>query len=349
MERRTALQTLAGMLTAAMFSGHGLAQDKEAKMTIRKPKPLREGDVVGLIAPASNAREDEEIRFATEVIESLGFRVKHGKHLFERHLYLAGSDEQRARDLNAMFADPETAGIMALRGGYGSPRILPYLDYEMISRNPKVLLGYSDITALLNALYRKSGLVTFHGPIARQTYSEYTLRAFRKVIHGASAGLILGTPPPFEEKPGQVEWENRITVFRGGKAEGRLIGGNLSLMTKLIGTPYEPDYRGAVLLLEDVNEEPYRVDGMLTHLWLAGRLQQLAGVALGKWTDCHSKSGNSFSLEEVFAHRLKPLGIPVSRGLMAGHVEDQATLPIGARVSFDAETGGVMLLESPFS
>lgn len=314
---------------------------------IIRPRALSSGDTIGLVAPASNAWENRDIRYAVDIIKSLGFKVVEGKFLYERNAYLAGDDRERAEDLNTMFADRRIDGIFSLRGGYGTPRMLPYVDYDLIRRNPKVLLGYSDISALLNAVTSLTGLITFHGPIAKQSFSDYTLKEFKEVLMKGDTGVVIGEPPPFEGGEGRAEYDNRITTFRGGKAKGRLIGGNMSLMVKLIGTPYEPNFENAILFLEEIKEEPYRIDGMLTHLWLAGRLQKLAGIAFGKFTDCDSLSGNSFSIEEIIAHRCGDLKIPVVRGLMIGHVKDQTTVPLGAFAELDADAGSIKLLESP--
>lgn len=312
-----------------------------------KPNKLQNGQTIGLVAPASNVWEDAEIHFAIDIIKSLGFSVKQGKHLFQRSAYLAGEDEQRADDINAMFADKEVQGIMALRGGFGTPRILPYLDFPTIEENPKVLVGYSDITALLHAIHIHTGLVTFHGPIARQSYSPYTLAEFKKVLMTPEHPMVIGSPPPFEPEEGRAELENRLHQITKGKARGRLIGGNLSLMTKLLGTPYEPDFKNKILILEEVGEEPYRVDGMLTHLWLSGKLQQLAGIAIGKFTDCQpTKPGPSRSIEAIFQDRFKPLGIPVLAGLMVGHISNQTTFPLGVEAELDVDKGTLTLLES---
>lgn len=310
-----------------------------------KAKRLGKGQTVGLIAPSSNLRENDDIYYARDVLESFGFKVKQGKNLFERRGYLAGVDKLRANDVNDMFADPEVDAIVCLRGGYGSPRILPYLDYQTIKANPKVICGYSDVTALLNAITVKTGLITFHGPIANQRFTDYTLASFKDVLFEPKTGTLLASPPPFEVKEGWVERKNRLTIIRSGKAKGRLIGGNLSLLVSMVGTPYEPDYRGNILFLEDVQEAPYRMDRMLTHLNLAGRLNQLAGIAFGKCTQCNS-SGNSLSLEQVLQDHLEPLGIPVIQGLMIGHVADMATIPIGALAELDTAGGAIKLLEN---
>lgn len=310
-----------------------------------KAKRLASGQTIGLIAPSSNVTENEDIYYARDVLKSFGFEVKAGDHLFERRGYLAGADELRAQDVNNMFADKDVDGIVCLRGGYGSPRILPYLDYKTIAANPKVIMGYSDVTALLNAIFAKTGLITFHGPIAGQRFSDYTLASFKKVLFEPSAGIKLAEAPPFEQKEGWVEKDNRLSVIVPGKAEGQLIGGNLSLMVSMVGTAYEPDYEGKILFLEDVSEAPYSIDRMLTHLKLAGRLQKLKGIAFGKCTECYSHR-NSLSLEQVLNDHLAPLGVPVVRGAMIGHIDDMATIPIGAKAEINTADGPLVLLES---
>ncbi|WOX05255.1 S66 peptidase family protein [Microbulbifer pacificus] len=320
----------------------GFSADNSGKDLLR-PRRLQKGMTVGLVTPASNAWEDEDIRFASDVVRSLGFKVKEGENLYRRSQYLAGPDAARAQDFNAMFADAEVDAVFCLRGGYGTPRILPMLDYAGIRRNPKVLLGYSDITALLNAIYHRSGVVTFHGPIAAQNFTDYTYSEYQKVLAHGERPVPLGAPPPFEDAaPGRVEKENRITRFAGGRARGRLIGGNLTLMASLLGTPYCPDYRGKILFLEDVGEAPYRVDRMLTQMWLAGKLQQVAGIAFGKFTEADS-DGNTFSMEHVLRERCADLGVPVVRGLMFGHVKDQTVVPVGAMAELDGDAGTLVL------
>lgn len=350
MNRRLVLKSLltsalagSGGGALALQSSDGAPQRQNG--AVLKARRLQTGDTIGLISPASNALENEEIRFASETIESLGFKVRQGQYLFERNQYLAGTDRQRADDVNQMFADDDIDGIFCLRGGYGTPRILPYLDYAAIGNKPKVLLGYSDITALLTAIHVKTGLVGYHGPIANQTYTDYTLQEFDKVLRQPVDSTIIASAPPFAAAPGKVERDNRVTYFSGGKARGRLVGGNLSLLATLIGTPYEPDFRGRILFLEDVDEAPYSIDRMLTQLWLAGRLQQVAGIAFGKFTEVPGASGNSYSVEEVLQQRSDSLGVPVISGLMIGHVNDQTVVPIGIMAELDGDAGTLRLLE----
>ncbi len=317
-------------------------------MNIIKAKRLEKGQTVGVVAPASPCNETKQIQFALEIIESLGFRVKAGKHLYDRHGYLAGRDADRAADINAMFADDEVDAIICLRGGYGSARILPYLDYELIRSQPKVITGFSDLTALLNAIYVKTGLVTFHGPEAETTYTPYMLAEFKKVLMQSAANLVIGSPPAFTAAEGNVEWHNRLTRIVSGKVQGQLIGGNLTLVVDLLGTPFEPDFRGKILFLEDCGMTTDEVDRRLSHLWLAGKLQEVAGIVFGKFDDVSYLSTwvRRFSLEEVIAERCVDLNIPALAGLMFGHGVEQTTIPIGCEAELDVDQGTLTLLET---
>lgn len=314
-----------------------------------KPKALASGQTIGLIAPASPARDNDDVRMAVEVLESLGFRVKESANLYRRHGYLAGSDAERAADLNTMFADETVDAVFALHGGYGASRLLPLLDDDCIRHNPKVLLGYSDITALLNGIFTQTGLITFHGRVAAGNFTDYSLAEFKKVLMANSAGTVIGAAPPFATQPGRVDRENRLVQLVPGYAEGQLIGGNLTLLSHLIGTPYAPDFAGKILFLEDVGETVYRIDRMLTQLLLAGQLQQVAGIVLGKFTDCKPiySSGSSLSLSEVLIERCTNLGVPVLRGLMIGHIEDQTVVPVGCGAALNVDEGTLTLLETP--
>lgn len=343
MNRRDMLRTsIAATLAASATVLPAVAQAGSGRL--RKPKRLAAGNTVGLVAPAGPSADDERVRFSGDLLRSFGFRVKEGAHVYDRNLYLAGNDRDRASDVNAMFADDEVDAIFTLRGGYGTQRMLPYLDFDLIENNPKVLIGSSDITGILIAIFEKTGMVGFHGPAAGGNYSDYALAEFRKVLFEPRARTRIGAAPPIEERPGHVERKNRITRFAGGAAEGRLIGGNLTLVSTLMGTPYEPDFRNRIVFLEDVNEAPYRIDRMLTQLWLAGKLQHAAGIAFGKFTETDD-DGNTFSIEEVIRMRCASLGIPVIGGLMIGHIADKTTVPIGIMARLDADAGALELLE----
>ena len=300
-----------------------------------------------MVAPSAAPNDPERIRFAIDTIESLGFKVKPGAHLYDREGYLAGSDAARAADLNAMFADDGVDAIWCVRGGYGASRILPALDYALMQRKPKALIGYSDITALHVAIHRHAGLVTFHGPVAFRAFTPYSLGELKRVLWTGETPVRLGGPPPFERAEGRVDWENRVATLVPGTARGRLLGGNLCLMSHLCGTPYFPDLRGAILFLEDVEEAYYRIDRMLTQLWLSGALAGVAGVAFGKFTNCNSSPFflQNRPLDDILAERCRALGVPAVSGIMVGHIEDQTTLPVGCLAELDADAGTLTLLE----
>ncbi len=319
-----------------------------ATLPLIKPRRLEPGQTIGLVAPASPINEDVDIEAGIETVESLGFKVKPGAHLYRRHGYLAGTDAERASDLNAMFADPDVDGIFCICGGYGSSRLLPALDYDCIRANPKALVGYSDITSLLNAIYTRTGLVTFHGPMPLQSYTPYTCDEWKKVLVDGASNVPLGAPPPFTVEPGRVERTNRITRWGSGKVQGKLLGGCLSLFSHLCGTPYLPDCSGAIVFLEDVGEATYRLDGMLTQLWLAGVFDRAVAVVFGKFTDCGATASGpwQFTQEEVFNDLITRTGKPGLRGLMIGHVTDKTTLPLGCQAEVDLDAGTLYLLEA---
>jgi len=313
-----------------------------------RPRRLAPGQTVGLVAPSSAPNEPEHIRFAVETLESLGFRVRPGAHLFDRDGYLAGADAARAADLNAMFADDAVDAVWCVRGGYGASRILPLLDYDRVRQTPKALIGFSDITALHMALHTQAGLVSLHGPVAWRAFTPYTLGECRRVLFETTVPVRVAGPPPFERREGQLDRENRVTTLVPGVARGRLVGGNLCLMAHLTGTRYAPDLRGAILFLEDVDEPYYRIDRFLTQLWLSGSLDGVAGVAFGKFTRCEPSASfvQNRVLEDILAERCRGLGVPAVSGLMIGHVDDQATLPIGCVAELDADAGTLTLLEA---
>jgi muramoyltetrapeptide carboxypeptidase len=346
MNRRLAIKSLvAATLAGSISSAPAESATGTVATTILKPRRLSQGDTVGLIAPASNENEDEDIRIAADIVESLGFRVRLGEHIFTRNLYLAGTDQQRADDVNNMFAQDDVDAIFCVRGGYGTPRILPFLDYDLIADNPKILMGFSDITGLLTAIHSKTGMVGFHGSVLRHNFSEYTLSEFKKVVMHPMSRTSIGAAPPFETGVGRVNAANRMTRIAGGTARGPLLGGNLSLICSLMGTEFEPDFRGRILFLEDVDEAPYRIDRLLTQLWLANKLSEVAGIAFGKFTKTET-SGNSFSIEEVLRDRCSDLGIPVIRGFMIGHVADRTVVPIGIEAELNADDATLTLLDT---
>ncbi|MGE5653787.1 MAG: S66 peptidase family protein [Bacillota bacterium] len=294
-------------------------------------KCLRVGQTIGVVSPASPVKPDVLDRGIAK-LENLGFKVKVGKYAYARHGYLAGSDRERAEDLNRMFVDTDVDAIVCSRGGYGTPRILRYLDYEAIAQNPKVFVGFSDITALHVAIRQRTGLVTFHGPMVASDFSQphvddYNWPWFQKaVMQVAPLGRIA--------MPTQLPAAECIVP---GQASGELIGGNLSLVAATMGSPYQLDPTDKIILLEEVGEEPYRVDRMLTQLELAGFWQRAVGLIVGETVGCEPSNPENPSLMAVLKDKLGRLPIPVLYGLPLGHGDRKATIPEGIRASLDAE------------
>ena len=308
-----------------------------------RPKRLRPGDTIALINPSGAIYEREPYASATESLQALGFQVREAPSLRARYGHFAGTDAQRAADVNEMFADPAVHGILAMTGRSGGGRMLPLLDYELIRRNPKVLGGFSDLTALINAVHARTGLVTFHCPMASSEWRPYSVEHFRAVLVDAQA-LTLRNPKPTGDV--LVPRRHRTTTLRGGKASGPLVGGNLAVFAALAGSGYWPALDGAILFLEEVNEFIYRVDRMLSTLKLAGALDRLAGVVLGGFTNCEPGDGyGTLTLDEVFDDYFKGLNVPVFSGAQFGHVAPQYTLPLGLPLEIDADAGTLRLLQ----
>lgn len=318
-----------------------------------RPKALAPGSRVALVSPASPGAEAESAVIAEEVVASLGLVPKRMPAAARQTMYLAGSDEERAADLNAAFRDPSIDAVWCIRGGYGSGRLLPLLDWEAIRRNPKPLLGFSDITALLNGFYARTGLVTFHAPTCSENLSDYTLAELKRVVFTPEAAGVVAAAPPLEPKEGFVDREDRLRRIAPGTGRGRLVGGNISVFSMLVGTPWEPPLAGSILFLEEVGEEPYRIDRWLTHFVLTGRLARCAGIVFGKFKDCGPGDEGSYqgtwTWQEVVADRLGKLGIPVLAGLRFGHVADKSTFPVGVLAELDVAAGTLSLLEPAVS
>ncbi|MDX3774406.1 LD-carboxypeptidase [Chromatiaceae bacterium AAb-1] len=310
------------------------------------PKALHKGDTVGLVSPSKATAERIDIQIATEVLEALGFKVKHGKHLSDQRGHLAGRDEDRAADINAMFADKSVNGIICLRGGSGAARVLPLLNYDLIRKNPKVLLGYSDITALHNAIGAQTGLVTFHGPNGTGSWNSFNAEQFDRLFFQRELISYQNTP---EAKDELVPRQNRTQTITGGKVQGELIGGNLTVLTALAGSPYLPDFQDKILFLEDVEEAPYRIDRMLSTLKLMGALDKIKGFIFGECTACRPSGGYGWlTMDQIFDDHIKPLNIPAYRGAMIGHIPKQFIVPVGGKVEMDADAGTFRLLENVF-
>lgn len=308
-----------------------------------KPKRLREGATIGLIAPASPA-SDEKINKALSNLATLGYRVKEGAALRAKHGYLAGTDEVRLADLHHAFADPEVDAVWCVRGGYGTTRLLPHIDYDLIRRHPKPLIGYSDVTALHLAIGQKTGLVTFHGPVAASDFPDNTLQHFRAALVNPLTPYLLQAPLTTADLPAPEYHPFTIT---SGKALGAITGGNLSLLAAMAGTPFEPSFQKKIVFIEDVGEQPYRIDRLLTQLLQATDLKEAAGIALGVFADCSAKNSEfSLTLRETLQDRLGALNMPVLYGLPFGHVEHQATFSYGMQAELDAGAQTLTFLES---
>lgn len=320
--------------------------DEEAvsKEVFMKAAALQKGDLVGVVAPAGPLLDPAVLERGIEVLREMGFRTTLGKNLHRRYRYLAGTDAERLADLMTMFASPEVRGIICLRGGYGSTRLLPYLDYRLIRDNPKVFIGYSDITALHLALHKKTGLVTFLGPMLAPDLganpSAYTRESFLAAITSRKPPGRLphppGAPPP-------------VTICPG-RASGKIIGGNLSLLAAVLGTPFAPDTTGSILLLEEIGEDPYRIDRMLTQLKQSGALAPVRGIIIGECVACEPQDrpqpDDSFTLADVFREHLGSLGIPCLYGLPLGHGRHKATIPLGLTAVLDASRGSLTFNEA---
>ena len=310
------------------------------------PKSLELGDLVGIIIPSAATADEMEFVFAKEAVEALGFRVVLGEHLTQRRGHLAGFDNDRATDLNNMFANQEVKAIICLRGGSGAARILPLIDYENIKNNPKPLLGYSDITALHNAIYAQTGLITFHGPNGSGSWNSFNVTQFNQMFLERK---LVRFENEMKQGDDLVIKENRIQTIFPGTAEGAIVGGNLTVLTALAGSPYLPDFKDKILFLEDVEESPYRIDRMMSTLLLMGILDQIKGFIFGQCTDCDPSSGyGTLTIKQILDDYILPLNIPAYRGAMIGHISEQFIVPIGALVKMDAVQGIFEMKQSVF-
>ena len=299
-----------------------------------KPPRLRPGDVVGLINPPHLDALPHDVEKVSEPLQALGLKVRVGAHVLEPE----ATDEQRAQDVNDLFADDSVRALLALRGGWGSARLLPHIDYDLVRRNPKVVMGYSDVVALLLGLRARTGLVTFHGPMGISAWHPFTVKSLQAVLFEGRACLL--------SNPAGERWAAaRVRTLVSGRASGPLLGGNLTVLSSLVGSGYLSG-EDAVLFVEEVEEPLSEVDRMLTHLDLAGILGRAKGFVFGQCTGCLQPGLDpSLTLERVLDERIKPLGIPAWSGALIGHVERQFCVPIGVPAEIDAERGTIQLLE----
>ena len=313
-----------------------LAAQAGSAPPLLKPRMPKPGDTVGLISPSTFVADPDQLQTMQLTARIFGWKTKTGAQVGKREAALGDSIPARVADIHTMFADPEVKAIICVRGGYGTPQLLDALDYDLIRRNPKLLLGYSDITGLHLAIHQKTGLVTFHGPTGLSPFTEFSQNWFRRSLEPRPMGPLSN---PTERNPFRPQ--HPLRTIRPGQARGRLIGGNLTLISCLMGTPYEPDVRGKILFLEDVGEEPYRMDRMLQQLALAGKFDQCAGVVFGECVDCGPRDFQpsitfNYTLGEVLDRVFSKVKVPVFHGLLIGHTADQITLPLGVMASLDA-------------
>lgn len=302
-------------------------------MALRKPPRLHRGDVIGVISPAA-AVQAEAFRHGCDTLEQLGFTVRVGEHVLDRHRFFAGSDADRAAELTSMFLDPTVCAIFCARAGYGSGRLLPLLDLSSLTRRPKIFLGFSDVTFLLNAFVQDADMVCFHGPLTAGQFAnglsrlslEHLLNLFMTDKSGASVSFT--------------------HVLSEGQAEGRLIGGCLSILAATLGTPFSIQTDGAVLFIEDTGERPYRIDRMLTQLKQAGKLENLAGVIFGEMHECYEPANDPSLLMAVLVDIFADYTYPVGFGLPAGHGGENFTLPLGVNVRLDTVRRTLTFLEA---
>ena len=353
MNRRIFSQRLALALGASTFLSACEANARQASSAGREPtraepdilraKPLQKGDTVGLITPGSYI-PDQDLAKAIKNMESLGLKVKPGKNLRALRGFTAGTDTQRLDDLHSMFADPEVDAVWCARGGYGCTRLLPAIDFTLIRNNPKILIGYSDITALTTAIFQETGLVCFHGPVAASTFTDYTRTQLERVLFSTEDTLFITPATANDEKMDDLYQSFPI---RDGEATGRLIGGNLSLLAAMAGTPYALQPAGKIIFMEDIEEKPYRIDRMLTQLRQSSALEGAAGFALGIFAGCEpGPDDRSLNLAETVMGQLKPLRKPAVYGLSFGHIAHQCTLPVGVRATLDVAERSITLLEA---
>jgi Uncharacterized proteins, homologs of microcin C7 resistance protein MccF len=336
MRKRTFIKTLGLGLVSLSTANRGWGS-RSNRLPLILPSTIKPGDTVGIITPSSPLVDERGYAIAEENFRTLGLRIKWGRHVGERDGHLAGTDEARLADLHGMFNDEEVKAIICLRGGSGAARLLDKLDYGLISRHPKIFLGYSDITAYHQAIYTQTGLVTFHGAVANSKWTPMVFSQFENLF-------FKGMSPTYAAEPG------KFRILNGGIAEGRLLGGNLTVLTGIAGSKYYPDFEDGILFIEDVGEEPYRVDRMFSQLALSGALSKIKGFIFGQCTDCEAKNPeNSLTLERILDDYIRPLGIPAFRGASIGHIDEQYIMPVGAKAQIDSAKGSITVLETIFS
>lgn len=341
MKRRKFIQSVAGLGVASIVLPSFQSNEKSQHSSTDSPqkiipKGLIKGDIIGITGPAGAIYEPHTITRMTDRLTELGFKFKLGKTLYERFGYLAGSDQMRADELMEFYQDTSIKAILTMRGGWGCARILDLLDYEVIKQNPKVLMGFSDITSLINAVYLRTGIVTYHGPCGYSTWTDFSTIYVTKAV---AAGV------PFTMKNPE-DYLTDLLTLSPGKAQGELIGGNITVLVSMIGTPYEPNWQDKILFLEETNEEPYRIDRMFWQMKQAGIFNKVKGIVFGSFNKCFPEEPEkSFTLHEILEQHFTGLSIPVYMGATFGHMSPKFTLPIGVLAEMDADNFTIKTLE----
>jgi muramoyltetrapeptide carboxypeptidase len=332
-KRRKFILNSAGALAGAYaLSSFNLNDEIESNF----PKGLIKGDVIGITGPAGSIWNKAHITKIEKILKDLGFKTKLGKTLYEQDGFLAGNDKMRAEELMDMFQDHSINAILTMRGGWGCARILDLLDYNVIAKHPKVIMGFSDITSLVNAIYTKTGLVTFHGPCGYSSWGDFTTNEVIKSV-------VVGAPYKMENPDDNVE---DLKVWSPGTAKGKLIGGNLTVVVSMIGTDFEPNWDNKILFLEEIKEEPYRVDRMLWQMKQAGVFDKISGLVLGSFRKCTPEEPEkSFTLDQIFEQHFSKVNFPVYQGASFGHIAPKFTLPIGVMAEMNTADFTITTLE----
>lgn len=338
------LAATAAAAAAAAAQAPGTAAPAPALI---KPRPLKPGDTVAVIMPSTMVPDPDRLAYVKPTIEHFGLKLKPGRTLGKRTASFQQSVDDRVADLHAAFSDPEVKAVFPVGGGYGTMQILDRIDYGLIRRNPKIFTGYSDITAMHLAFHKLAGLVTFHSPIVLSSFTQYSQNHFRKALFETKPIGVVENPPESNLLRPHHPWR----TVRPGVVRAPLVGGNLTLISHTMGTPYEIDTRGRILFIEDVGEDTYSIDRMLMQLHLAGKLSQAAGIVWGECNDCgpgtcRTSSASPFTLGETVDNIFARLSTPVLAGLTIGHTADQATLPYGVMATLDAAKGQLVIEEA---
>lgn len=338
MKRRSFIRNTTGLAIGAPLALGALTSfQEEFTESIKKPKGLIKGDLIGITGPAGSIWNKSHITKIEEKLTELGFKTKLGQTLYEQDGFLAGNDDLRASEFMDMVSDNSVRAILTMRGGWGCARILDKLDYRAIQENPKIIMGFSDITALINAIHSKTGLVTYHGPCGYSSWGDFTTD---QVINATVKGdpYVMSNPGTYTED---------LKTWSSGKAQGKLVGGNLTVITSMIGTEYEPNWNERLLFLEEIKEEPYRIDRMLWQLKQAGVFKKVSGVVLGSFRDCEPEEPEkSFTLEQIFEQHFSAVPFPVYQGASFGHLAPKWTLPLGINSEIDADNFTLTTLET---